>query len=236
MNFTRVPLPREIKWQPRCSPRALRIPPRGRLPQPRPLGQTHFSFGFKRVPDAPAHAGGGCGGHRCGLRVLPSEARAEAEPAALPGRARPALPEPRGAEGAASAPPGGQRRAGSAPSRPQRPRAAGATGSGRTGPGPCPPSCHPSFPLRDCGAPTCLLHFSCLLVCPLLQAAAQRTGYLGKQPGDDRACLFREVPRVTKGEPSVTMSPCAAAKAQPGPRFSSLYCVPQLLSLPDIPL
>lgn len=65
----------------------------------------------------------------------------------------------------------------------------------------------------------------CLLVCPVLP----------KNRASRQTCVFRarRVPMMTKR--GAQSSPCAAARAQPRPRFPSL-CVPQLPSPPNIPL
>lgn len=89
--------------------RALSISPRGRAPGPRPLRPTYFFFGFKRVPDALAHAGG-CGAARVagtGRQGTGADTAGLAAGAAPwgRGRARPALLAPRGAEGGTERPP-----------------------------------------------------------------------------------------------------------------------------------
>lgn len=181
--------------------RALSISPRGRAPGPRPLRPTYFFFGFKRVPDALAHAGGcgaarvaGTGRHRAQVRTRP-----DWRPAQLPeGGAGPA---PR------SSRPAALRGAQSAPQR---------SVQGGMRPARATPQ-------------TWLLHFSFVFLSVLF---SQRTGQLSKRASSELGeCLW-----WPKEEPSVTVSPCAAAKAQPRPRFPS-WCVPQhKLPSPNIPL
>lgn len=186
MNFTWVPFPREIKWQPRrrC-PSPPHPSPRAGNHGPDPSGEltSFFVLSVCKMPLLMLAAAA----ERLRWRLRSGTGGSGRSPAAAGGaaRARPALFEPRALRGEQRPPAAGQTGPERRDSAPQRPH--------RNGPRPAPFPLQP-LSLRACSTPTRLLRFSF----GLLSVPFSR--YVSKRPGDDRAASseFGEAPLVTK--------------------------------------